>query len=135
MPVKNHLGQQLALKGSAGQRFKVYVMGPSGLVTIDPVAVFSPGSGTYADDAVDLCEMTLTCTTAAVWTWSKSGPGYGTVASGGSATSITFGVASSPRGGLEGGTNTESATFTVSATSHGVTATYTIHLTALGSGV
>lgn len=72
----------------------------------------------------DTASVTITCTQAAVWTWSRSGDTQGspTVASGGSATSITFNLPSS-------NTAIRQTNYSVSATAAGITRYWIITLT------
>lgn len=92
MPVYNHSGQQVTVMGSNGQRYAVYVMGPSGLITIDPGIAFTPSPGSYQVNDGYSASFQIRCTQAAVWTWSRSGStAYNstTPASGGSSTTFT----------------------------------------------
>lgn len=90
---------------------------------------FSPDGGTSAGSPVSLSDagatnasVTISCNQAATWTWSGGGT-YGTasVASGGSATSITFSL-STPF-------QNRDASWVVSATAAGVTRYWTVSLT------
>jgi len=95
---------------------------------------FSPAGGTSAGSPQALSDfgtlsasVTISCTTSAVWTWSRTGDtnGSATVSSGGSATGITFNLNTT-------GFTYRQSEFTVSATSNGITRYWTITLTAEG---
>lgn len=110
---------------------------PSGAISMNDLrgksnVSFSPDGGTSAGTAVLLQEqsvltasVTITCSQSAVWTWSGGGEGsYVSVASGGSATSITFEVSASVFGGWA------LASFTVQATAGGITRYWNVELIA-----
>ena len=95
---------------------------------------FSPDGGTSAGSPVALADVgsltaseTISCTSSATWTWSRSSGSFGTanVTSGSSATSITFTLNTS-------GFEYRQSEFTLTATSGGVTRYYVITLTAEG---
>jgi hypothetical protein len=88
---------------------------------------FNPPAGTYADDAIGAVVFTITSNVPATWTWSRTGTGTGSITSGSVASSITFEVNA-------GAGPQQQGIFTVSATAQGVTANYTITLTADSSG-
>lgn len=92
---------------------------------------FSPDGGTSAgarviieDFGIISASVTITCTQSAVWTWTELGSGTASVASGGSATSITFQVFTTAFGGYK------YSEFTVQATAGGITRYWTVNLTA-----
>jgi hypothetical protein len=92
---------------------------------------FTPDGGTTAGTAVALSEqmqlyvsITIDCTISAVWTYTEVGTGSASIASGGSDTSITFEVSTTPFGGFK------VAYFTVSATAGGTTRYWTVSLVA-----
>lgn len=92
---------------------------------------FSPDGGTSAGAPVGLineaqlyASVTINCTVSAVWTYTETGTGSATVASGGSATTITFEVSTTPFGGFK------FSDFVVSATAGGITRYWTVSLVA-----
>lgn len=96
---------------------------------------FTPDGGTSAGAPVALEDFgtftaseTISCTTAATWTWSRSSGSFGTanVSSGSSATSITFTLNTT-------GFDYRQSEFTLTATSGGITRYYVITLTAEGN--
>lgn len=98
-------------------------------------ATFSPDGGTTAGTAVSLSEsggtdasVTITCSAIATWTYSRTGSGDAgaTVASGGSATEITFTL-------LNFGLSTLFNEFTVVGTSGSVTRYWTVTLVTTGN--
>lgn len=109
---------------------------PSGTISMDNLrgksnVVFSPDGGTSAGAPVGLSDqsqltssITINCTVSAVWTWTEVGTGTASVASGGSASSITFQVQTTPLGGFK------FSDFTVSATAGGITRYWTVSLVA-----
>jgi hypothetical protein len=109
---------------------------PSGTISMDNLrgksnVVFSPDGGTTAGTAVPLSEqtqlyasITISCTVSAVWNYTETGTGSASIASGGSDTSITFQVSTTPFGGFK------FANFTVNATSGGITRYWTVSLVA-----
>lgn len=95
---------------------------------------FTPAGGTSAGSPQALSDFgtynaseTISCTTPAVWTWTRTGSTNATasVSSGGTATSITFNLNTT-------GFNYRQSEFTVSATSNGITRYWTVTLTAEG---
>lgn len=92
---------------------------------------FTPDGGTSAGAPVYLSDLqlfsnqasvTISCNQSAVWTWTRSGTfGTASVATGGSATSISFVMSSSS-------TNFRSTVFTVSATAGGITRYWSVQL-------
>jgi hypothetical protein len=85
MPVRDHTGQQVAVKLPNGQRCRVYLMTSSGLVTIDPGVVptvtLSPAS---QFTSTSLSSSTFNATTASVQNGTPSSYSWGfTNASGG----------------------------------------------------
>lgn len=93
--------------------------------------VFSPDGGTSAGAPIGLSDqaqlnasITINCTVSAVWTWTEVGTGTASVASGGSASTITFQVSTTPFGGFK------FSDFTVSATAGGITRYWTVSLVA-----
>jgi predicted HNH restriction endonuclease len=92
---------------------------------------FSPDGGTSAGSPVTLSQfrvypqnasVTISCTQSATWTWTRSGDtASASVASGGSATSITFTLSSAQF-------QQKLSTFTVSGTAGGITRHYTVTL-------
>lgn len=93
-----------------------------------PAGGASSGSPQALSDLGTLsASITISCTTTATWTWSRSGDtdGSATISSGGSATSITFNLNTT-------GFTYKQSTFTVTATSNGITRYYTVTLTAEG---
>lgn len=97
---------------------------------------FSPDGGTSSGSPVALSDeqtglpasLTISCSASATWTWTRtSSVGSASVASGGSATSITFSVTLPPSGSRTG-------TWTVSATSGGNTRYWTVSVTSFASG-
>jgi len=100
---------------------------------------FTPAnSGTYSASGYQTASYTISCSQAATWTFTKAGDNhcYASIASGGSATSITFTCDAyqvTPQGQLpsfDDPWQQNSCTFTVTAVSGGVTKNYTINLTA-----
>lgn len=95
-------------------------------------ATFSPAGGTSSGSPMALsdwrsgggtAQVTITCSQAAVWTYSRSGTyGSANVASGGSATSITFSLSNS-------GYTVRESTWTVSGTVGGTTRYWVVTLT------
>lgn len=120
----NHLGQQTEWRGPNGERYAVYVMTPSGLVTIDPGVVFS-GGGT-AEGAYRVT-IWVYCTVAAVWTFGLPSGVTATIASGGSATGVEFTLTS----GTINKPIARTVTFTATGTASGVSQTISITLRAL----
>lgn len=95
---------------------------------------YTPDGGTSAGSPVTLsatgtlsASKTISCTTSAVWTWTASGDSNYAVtpASGGSSTDITFQLSTT-------GFTYRQTTFTVSATSNGITRYWTVTLTCEG---
>ena len=92
-----------------------------------PSVTFTPDGGTYDVNQLGPAEFTLTCSQAAVWTYSGTGSATGnsvTLPSGGSGTSITFTLQPPGISGVR------SRTWTVTGTAAGVTRNFTIFLTA-----
>lgn len=98
---------------------------------------FSPNGGTTAGSAVSLsdlggsglpAEVTISCSSIATWTWSRTGSPEGTasIASGGSDTSITFTLSNL-------GFTTLQTEFSVVGTSGSVTRYWVVTLTNTGS--
>jgi hypothetical protein len=92
---------------------------------------FTPDGGTSSGARVDLSEqaqlyasITIDCTVSAVWTYTETGTGSASIASGGSGTSITFQVSTTFGGGFQ------FANFTVDATAGGITRYWTVSLVA-----
>lgn len=95
---------------------------------------FTPTGGTSAGSPQSLSDFgtyaaseTISCTTPAVWTWTRTGDtnGNATVSSGGTSTSITFNLSTT-------GFTYRQCEFTVSGTSNGITRYYVVTLTAEG---
>jgi hypothetical protein len=99
---------------------------------------FTPDAGTYSASGFETASYTISCSQAATWTWTKSGDSHcsASLASGGSATSITFtcnAYQQTPAGQQPSPDDPwvqNSCTFTVTGTANGVTKNYTINLTA-----
>jgi hypothetical protein len=118
------------MDGGVLKRCKVYVMGPSGLLTIDPVAAFSPAPGSYAEEGWYQITYTLTCTVAAIWTYTALPQGMTcNIPSGSAATAITFTMTAL---GTMTKPITRSGAVSVGGSASGVTAVYQINLTAGG---
>lgn len=83
-------------------------------------AAFQPMGGAYSDDEIGTASYTITASSPVVWTWTKTSGIAGTanVASGSSASSITFSVSGTPSA-------TKSQTFNVSAGGQSWTITVT----------
>lgn len=92
-------------------------------------ATFTPDSGAYSVDGVGSASFTINCSASAVWSWSRSGSTGTTssVASGGSATSITVAL-------INTSSSDKVSAFNISATSGGVTKSWSVTLVAYGSG-
>lgn len=91
---------------------------------------FSPDGGTSAGSPVEVggagatsVSRTLSCTTSAVWTFTRDGDTSGTasISSGSSATSVTFSLSTS--------FSNKMTSWTVSATAGGITRYWTVTLT------
>lgn len=136
--VNTELGRSATAQISLGESAVRTLAGvPSGAISMSNLLgksniSFSPNGGTSSGSPVALsasasgantASVTITCTQAAVWTWSRGGSPNGTasVASGGSANSITFSLANST-------TVPRATTFTVSATAGGITRYWTVSL-------
>lgn len=136
MPVRNHTGTTLAVKDHLGRRCRVYVMGPSGLITIDPGVTFGPVSGNYSATNSGSVTYTINASADVVWTWTVNSSSYASSVppSGSTASSLRLTVQAAP--GARGST-TVTRVFTVTASGAGgtVLATYTISLTALGTAI
>lgn len=102
--------------------------------SVAPAVTFTPSGGATSGAPEGLssyesyptnASVVISCSQTATWTWSRSGSAAGTasVASGGSATSITFELPSDLF-------LNRTCTFTVSATAGGVTRYWTVVLTA-----
>lgn len=91
-------------------------------------AVFSPLTGTYSVNEEGLAQFTISCTAPATWTWTRDLTAItASVATGGSATSITFAL---NQGGSPSKPLMRSGSVRLTATSGDVTASYVINLTA-----
>lgn len=133
MPIYDHTGAAIQMMGPGGERYAVYVMGPSGLITIDPGVTFTPPSGSYSSAGGNSAGYILQCSQSATWTWSVDNPANTsvTIPSGGSGTTIQF-IVTSPRR-TDGQTLTVTRVFRVTGTSGGTSATFTITITSQGS--
>lgn len=135
--INTELGRAAGATTSLGETATRNLAGvPSGAVRFSdlygqtngaPPPTFSPLAGSYTDGDDGTNTFTITCSAPAVWTWTRTGSSLGTanVASGGTASSITFSISTT--------TVDRTSTFTVTGTSGGVTARYTINLTAWGN--
>ncbi len=135
--VNTELGRSATATISLGETAVRTLAGvPSGTISMDNLrgksnVVFSPDGGTSAGSPVLLddynylnASVTINCSVSAVWTWTRVGLGNASVASGGSATGITFSISTTEFGG------TKSGTFTVSATSGGITRYWSVYIQA-----
>lgn len=135
--VNSELGRSATAIISLGESAVRTLAGvPSGAISMNNLrgktnVVFTPDGGLTAGTRVILenqaelyASVTIDCTVSAVWTWTEVGSGTATVASGGSATSITFEVSATPSGGFR------YSEFTVEATASGITRYWTINLVA-----
>lgn len=88
---------------------------------------FSPDGGNVAGSAVGSATATVTCNLPAVWTYTGGGTGGSVdVASGGTATSITFTV-------VAPGAPDVTRTWSLTGVSNGVTRNFSVSVTAFGS--
>ncbi len=136
--VNTELGRSATATISLGESAVRSLAGvPSGAISMNDLrgksaVTFMPEGGTSAGSAVLLqdqgpltASVTINCSQSAVWTWSGGGDGgYATVASGGSATGITFEVSASPFGGWA------FSSFTVQGTSGGTSRYWNVELIA-----
>lgn len=123
MPVNDHTGQRMLVRDHTGQVMAVYVMDGGVPVLIEDGFYFSPTPTTIVNPQVGTTPSTATisCARTTTWNWSKTGAvaATATVASGGTATSITFSLVATA------GTH-QTASFTL--TSPDIAGTWTINL-------
>lgn len=130
MPIFDHTGAARQIVGADGRRYAVYVMGPSGLLTIDPGVTFKPAPGSADGSGRYTASVSITCNVPATWTYSALGPNSrASVRSGTSATTITFSITSP---GTLGNRQTVDDLITVTATVGGTSYSWTVTLTAIG---
>lgn len=130
MPIFDHTGAARQIVGADGRRYAVYVMGPAGLLTIDPGVVFSPQPGSVSGRGRYAASASITCNVAAVWTYGTLGPyTRSSIRSGTSASAITFSITSP---GTVGNRQTVDEQVSVTATVGGTSYSWTVFLTAQG---
>lgn len=96
-----------------------------------PALTFSPPPGTYTEEQPYSATIVVTCSETATWTYTKSGAGTVSLASGATGTSITFSVEAN----YDSGSGTyfgRAGTLTLTATVGGVGYNFTLNVSALG---
>lgn len=136
--VNTELGRSSTAQISLGESAVRSLAGvASGTISMDNLrgksnVSFTPDGGANAGSAVTLSDwaaggdsaaVTINCTANATWTWTRSGDtASASVANGGTDTSITFTLSNF-------GYTIKETTFSVSATSGGITRYWTVNLT------
>lgn len=140
--VNTELGRSATAAISRGESAVRTLAGvPSGAIAMSNLlgksyVTFTPDGGASAGTAVMLYDeasggtanITISCNQSATWTWTRTGStaAFASVASGGSATSITFTLPNPT-------TNPRDSEFTVSATANGVTKYWIVDLVNYGT--